>query len=208
MAQRGPEGDHWAVIVAGSKNMWNYRHQASACRAYQILKNNKVPEDQIIHFSFDDAVADRENPFRGQLFNEPNGEDVYEGCKIDYRRDQVTTDNFIGAITSNQTMANLGQKVLKSGTKSKVFIYIVNHGATGLLAFPNDEYLFADDFMNALMLMKEKGLYEELVIYLDGTQSGSMFNGILPKNISVLAVTATNENQSAFGAHCFPNDVV
>ena len=81
--------------------MWNYRHQASACRAYHILKRNGVPEDKIIHFSFDDVVSDRENPFRGKLFTEPDGEDVYQGCNIDYRGNDVTTQNFLGAITGN-----------------------------------------------------------------------------------------------------------
>jgi glycosylphosphatidylinositol transamidase (GPIT) subunit GPI8 len=101
MAQAAPKGDHWAVILSGSKDMWNYRHQASACRAYHILKGNGVPEDKIIHFSFDDVVSDRENPFRGKLFTEPDGEDVYQGCNIDYRGNDVNTQNFLGAITGN-----------------------------------------------------------------------------------------------------------
>jgi glycosylphosphatidylinositol transamidase (GPIT) subunit GPI8 len=37
--------DHWAVIVAGSNTYSNYRHQADAFHAYQIMKKNGIPED-------------------------------------------------------------------------------------------------------------------------------------------------------------------
>ena len=37
--------DHWAVIVAGSNGFYNYRHQADACHAYQVIKNSGVPVD-------------------------------------------------------------------------------------------------------------------------------------------------------------------
>jgi len=77
--------DHWAVIVAGSNGFWNYRHQADACHAYQIMKKNGIPEDQIILMAFDDIAHDPSNPFPGKIFNKPNGEDVYAGCKIDYK---------------------------------------------------------------------------------------------------------------------------
>jgi legumain len=203
-----PEGDHWAVIVTGSKDMWNYRHQAGACRAYQILKKYHIPEDQIIQFSFDDAVRDRENPFRGKLFYEPNGEDVYEGCKIDYRGKDVTTANFLGAITASDQLIESGFKVLKSNDKSKVFMYIANHGGTGLLAFPNDEFLYADEFTEALQSMKKKGLFGEMLIYLEGSNSGSMFADILPEDINVLAVTAGTPQETTFGSNCYPFDQI
>ena len=37
--------DHWGIIVAGSTGFGNYRHQADACHAYQILKTAGVPEE-------------------------------------------------------------------------------------------------------------------------------------------------------------------
>lgn len=77
--------DHWAVIVAGSKGYSNYRHQADACHAYQIMKKNGIPEEQIILMAYDDVANNYENPFPGKLFNKPDGEDVYAGCNIDYK---------------------------------------------------------------------------------------------------------------------------
>ena len=61
--------DHWAVLVAGSKGFGNYRHQSDTCHAYQILKRNGVPENQIIHIAFDDIADHKANPFPGKIFN-------------------------------------------------------------------------------------------------------------------------------------------
>ena len=36
----------WAVIVAGSNTFDNYRHQADALHAYQIVKKNGIPVSQ------------------------------------------------------------------------------------------------------------------------------------------------------------------
>jgi legumain len=51
-ASAADTSDHWAVIVAGSNQFYNYRHQSDTCHAFQIMKNNGIPEDQIIHPSF------------------------------------------------------------------------------------------------------------------------------------------------------------
>lgn len=200
--------DHWAIIVAGSKDIWNYRHQADACHAYQILKKNGMPEDRIIHFSFNDLVTHRENPFRGQLFNRPNGHDVYNGCKIDYFKDDVNPKNFLAALTGEEALASTGGKVLRSGKNSKVFMYLVNHGATGLLAFPNRELLFADELIKALKTMHQKGLYGEMVIYLEGSNTHSLFNEQLPNNIKILGMSATNPTETSFATYCYPDDKV
>ena len=81
--------DHWAVLVAGSNGFWNYRHQADVCHAYQVLKKNGFPESNIITMAYDDIANDPENPIPGKLFNKPNGDDVYIGCKIDYKGNDV-----------------------------------------------------------------------------------------------------------------------
>ena len=40
----GAATDHWAVIVAGSNTYANYRHQADACHAYQVIPSPTNPE--------------------------------------------------------------------------------------------------------------------------------------------------------------------
>ena len=48
--------------------------------------------------AYDDIANHRENPFPGKIFNKPNGEDVYSGCKLDYTGKDVTPENFLAII--------------------------------------------------------------------------------------------------------------
>ena len=200
--------DHWAVLIAGSNGYWNYRHQADICHSYQIMKNNGIPESNIIVLSYDDVANDGENPFKGKLFNKPNGTDVYAGCKIDYRGKHVTPKNFLNIIKGNSSGIEGGNgKVLKTDENSKVFINFADHGAPGLIAFP-EAYLYADDLIAALQYMSDNKLYKEMVLYIEACESGSMFEGLLPNNTYAYAVTASDPSESSWGTYCYPDDVI
>ena len=200
--------DHWAVIVAGSNGWWNYRHQADACHAYQIVKKNGIPESNIILMAYDDIANNPENPFPGKIFNKPNGEDVYAGCNIDYTGSSVNPTNFLNILKGNKAAVKGGNgKVLQSGENSKVFIYFTDHGAPGLIAFPS-EYLYANDLNNAIESMWANKQYSELVFYLEACESGSMFEGILRDDIKAYAITAANAEESSWGTYCYPDDQI
>ncbi len=60
----------------------------------------------------DDLVKDEDNPFPGQLFNEPDGPDVYNGCNIDYKgAAEVTPETFLAVLEGDSNKTN-GKKVL------------------------------------------------------------------------------------------------
>jgi legumain len=93
--------DEFAVLVAGSNTYGNYRHQADVCHAYQILIKHGYNPDNIIVMAYDDIANDPENPFPGKVFNKPSdgpGTDVYAGCKINYKGEDVNPDNYIAII--------------------------------------------------------------------------------------------------------------
>jgi legumain len=46
--------------------------------------------DNIITFMYDDIADNVSNPYPGQIFNNPEGPNVYEGIRIDYRGRDVT----------------------------------------------------------------------------------------------------------------------
>ena len=194
--------DHWAVLVAGSNGFWNYRHQADICHAYQIMKTNGIPEDQIIVLSYDDIASNTQNPFPGQIFNQPDGKDVYKGCNIDYKGSDVNPKQFLSVLKGEGS-----GKVLKSNENSKVFINFADHGAPGLIAFPVGE-LYAKDFNDALVYMNENKMYKEMTVYIEACESGSMFDGILADNINIYATTAANPHESSWGYYCSPDDTV
>jgi len=198
---------HWAVIMAGSNTYANYRHQADACHAYQIAKKNGIPESNIILIAYDDIASNLANPFKGKMFNKQNGPDVYAGCKISYSGDDVNKATFIKVLTGD---ASASGPVLKSTASDKVFIYYADHGGVGILGVPDDAaggYIHAADVNSALETMHSKGMYKELVFYVEACESGSIFNGLL-KAPNVVAVTAGNAAESTYGAYCPPQDKV
>lgn len=211
--QATPVEDHWAVLVAGSNGYWNYRHQADVCHALQILLTGGVPRSNIVLMMYDDVASDPSNPFPGQLFNKPSdgpGVNVYNGCVPDYSGADVTAANFLNVLTGNATaMRGIGNgKVLNSTTSSLVFVNYVDHGGEGLVGFPTGPYLYADQLAAALLQMNNTGMYNKLVFYMEACESGSMFDGMIPSDIGIYAVTAAGPNEDSWGDYCPPQDFV
>jgi len=204
-----PSGSNtWAVLAAGSSTYWNYRHQADICHAYQILKRNGVSPDRIITLIYDDVAHASQNPFPGQLFNEPNGHDVYQGCQIDYKGDALSPSLFLNVLRGDAEAVaglNLGSngngKVLKSGPDDDVFIYFADHGGAGMIMFPGGA-ISASDLVGTLKQMHGKSMYRELVFYLDTCESGSMFTS-LPEDIGVLAISSARPDENANAIWCY-----
>ncbi|CAF4014288.1 unnamed protein product [Rotaria magnacalcarata] len=128
---------NWAVLVAGSRDWVNYRHQADVCHAYQILHKNGIPDSNIVVMMYDDLAHHWRNPTKGIIINHPKGNDVYHGVPHDYTGKDVTPENFMNVLLGNQeAMRNIGSgKVLESGPDDNVFIYYTDHGAVGTLWF-------------------------------------------------------------------------
>lgn len=119
--------DTWAVIGALSSGFSNYRHQADALQQYQLLRANGVADDHIVLILADDIVADSNNSLTGQVRNEPSGEDVYAGVKIDYGISVTPTDiqNILQGLVTATT-----PKVISPTASSNVYIYLAGHGGT------------------------------------------------------------------------------
>jgi legumain len=198
-------GSRWAVIAAGSSGFWNYRHQADACHAYQVMRKSGIPASNIILMMQDDVANSNMNPFPGQLFNKPGNDsvDVYKDCQIDYRGSIVTAELFVKVITGDDSNLPAGGsgKVLKSKATDRVFLNFVDHGGVGLVAFPNGPVLYAKDLSKALQAMQAKQMFKELVFYMEACESGSMFPD-LTKDGKIFAVTAANAQESSWGFYC------
>ncbi|CAE7755257.1 dVPE, partial [Symbiodinium pilosum] len=193
--------EKYAVIAAGSAGFMNYRHQADACHAYQLMLKSGVPADNIILMMQDDVAKSSENPFPGQLFNKPGNDspDVYKGCKIDYSGDIVTGKLFMDVLTGNSHSAK--GKVLKSGPSDTVFVNFVDHGGPGIIAFPNGPVLTVKELTKTLKTMQSKNMFKQMVFYMEACESGSMFPK-LKKDSKILAVTASNGKESSWGTYC------
>jgi len=194
--------EHWAVLVAGSNGYDNYRHQADVCHAYQVLHKHGFPDERIIVMMFDDLANNQRNPTPGVIVNQPGGPDVYKGVSKDYIESDVTPENFL-KILRGENMTGIGSgKTLGSGAADHVFVYFADHGAPGLIAFPNWQELHARDLMDTIQFMHSKEKYGQMVIYVEACESGSMFNhDKLPSDINVFATTAANGQESSYACY-------
>ncbi|MQL80219.1 hypothetical protein Taro_012670, partial [Colocasia esculenta] len=197
-----PVRTRWAVLIAGSNGYENYRHQADVCHAYQVLKSGGLNDENIIVFMYDDIANNEENPRPGIIINHPEGEDVYAGVPKDYTGDDVNANNFLAVLLGNSSALTGGSgKVLQSSPNDRVFIYFAGHGTPGVLVMPNG-LLYADELVGALKKMNDSGFYESLVFYLEACYSGSIFQGLLPDNISIYATTAANPEELSYATYC------
>ncbi|URD99040.1 Peptidase C13 family [Musa troglodytarum] len=182
-------GTRWAVLIAGSNGYYNYRHQADVCHAYQILRRGGLKDENIIVFMYDDIAHNEENPIPGVIINDPQGENVYAGVPKDYVGDDVNVNNFFAVLLGNRTALTGGSgKVIDSGPDDYIFVYYTDHGGPGVLGMPTYPYLYADDLI--------------AVFYLEACESGSIFEGLLPNNISIYATTAANAMESSYATYC------
>merc|ERR1719347_298375 len=192
-------GNTWAVLIAGSDGYFNYRHQADVCHAFQILKGHGIPEERIIVFMQDDIAFNKENPKPGKLFNRPKGPDVYGGVPKDYTKTNYTLANLFSVLSGSKPSTGSG-KTLKSGPNDNVFLFYADHGAPGLSGFC-DETLMATKLNKAIEAMHKNKMYNQMVIYWESCESGSMFSKLLPSDINVLAVTAANPRESSYACY-------
>ncbi|KER19486.1 hypothetical protein T265_11756 [Opisthorchis viverrini] len=58
---------NWVVLAAGSKSWGNYRHQADVYHAYQLVRKNNVPPENIITFAYDDIANNPSSPLSFSL---------------------------------------------------------------------------------------------------------------------------------------------
>ncbi|XP_074596284.1 legumain-like [Brevipalpus obovatus] len=194
-------GQNWAVLVAGSSTYYNYRHQANLCHAYQDLVAHGIPQSNIITMMYDDVANDPANPHPGVLINQPNGPDVYHGVIKDCTGNEVTPPNFLKVLLGDSGLKAAGKKVLESGQNDNVFIYFTDHGGPLIVGFPNDE-LHASDLISTLKQMHAKKMYNKLLFYMEACESGSMFDGLLPNDISVHGISSTSPDDPGYACFC------
>ncbi|CAL9237727.1 unnamed protein product [Arabidopsis halleri] len=196
-------GTRWAVLVAGSSGYGNYRHQADVCHAYQILRKGGLKEENIVVLMYDDIANHPLNPRPGTIINHPDGDDVYAGVPKDYTGSNVTAVNFYAVLLGDQKAVKGGSgKVIASKPNDHIFVYYADHGGPGVLGMPNTPHIYATDFIETLKKKHASGTYKEMVIYIEACESGSIFEGIMPKDLNIYVTTASNAQESSYGTYC------
>jgi len=193
------DGKKWVVLVAGSNEYYNYRHQSDVYHAYQLYTKLGIPQEQIIVMHYDDIANNQQNPLPGSVVNIPGGPNVYPGVPKDYTGAEVTPQNFL-KILRGEDMGP-GKKTVKSGPNDRIFVFFSDHGAPGLIAFPGFDVLHAGDLIETIESMYNDRKYKEMVFYIEACESGSMFNGLLKDEWNVYATTAANPFESSYACY-------
>ncbi|TMW84818.1 hypothetical protein EJD97_024310 [Solanum chilense] len=198
-------GTKWAVLVAGSNEWYNYRHQADICHAYQLLKKGGLKDENIVVFMYDDIAYNSENPKPGVIINKPHGPDVYNGVPKDYTGKHCNAQNFYGVVLGNKSALTGGSgKVVNSGPNDYIFIYYTDHGGSGVIDMPIEPSIYAKDLNEVLKKKHASRTYEKMVFYLEACESGSMFEGLPYKGLNIYATTASKADENSFATYCSP----
>ena len=194
--------DFWAVLVAGSRGFANYRHQADLCHTYLFLTETlRIDPSHVVMMMYDDVAWSLDNPLLGRLYNEPDGSNVYEGCKVDYRSSDVSISTLEFVLNGKQSTHDdyADRKTIKTDNKSTVFISFVDHGEPEGLLFPNGDSLTGKAFRTLIENMGNN--FNRIIMYVEACYAGSVFQNIdLPEK--VIVITASNATESSWGTFC------
>ena len=199
-------GDNWAVLACGSTGYINYRHQADIFHVYHTLINRGFSKNHIILFAYDDIAYNEKNPFPGEVYNRPDGPNVYSGVTIDYSFNMVTPENYISVLKGDSQNGKL-KKVLNSTKDDNIFLYFSDHGINGAMVFPDNKFLYADELEETFIYMHNKNMYNNIIYYMESCYSGSIFEGINP-DLNIYSITAASPKEQSMATYCFPDDNV
>ncbi|QDZ21110.1 legumain peptidase [Chloropicon primus] len=226
-----PDSDKWAVLVAGSNGFWNYSYQILKSRGFpesniivmrydDIEFNALNPMPGTVINRADCIPTEKDEAGDWEV---AEGCDVQRGCRKDYFGAAVSPESFINVLRGDHEaqkhlckklnsdplkFGGCNGKVLNTTESSKVFLAFFDHGGTHMIGFPPEwkygpmRYVTAKDLMVALEYMSESKMYDEMVLYIEACESGSMFNGLLPQNMSIWATTAADPFHSSYATAC------
>ncbi len=154
--------DNFAVLIATSTGINNYRHQADALAQYQMLKGFGYDDDHIILILEDDLGSD--------VHVTVGGENLRTGAKIDYKTSRVTPEDLRNIFSG--TVTERTPQVVQGGPGTNVFLFWSGHGARdGVLKWA-DENLEDETFRG--ILEAAEGNYRKMLAVMETCYSGSI----------------------------------
>ena len=183
--------ERWAVLMAGSKDWWNYRHQADIATIYTTLLKRGFSPERIITLSYDDMPTCSFNKYKNQLFHTTAHVNMYQGPRtIDYSNKAVTKETFF-----NVLLGTSDGKKLESTEEDDVLIYFDDHGAPGVLGLPTGkEGIPMDELAEVIESMHVKKMYKRLFFIAEACSSGHLPYFIKSPNTVVMTAATAGES--------------
>lgn len=186
---------NWALLVASSSGWSNYRHQADVLAIYQRLKASGYTDDRIVLIMEDDIARNSSNPNQGVIRVTPNGCNVYEGIKIDYRMSDLSPKD-IANILTGEPSGNI-QEVIRATGNDNIFVFWSGHGMPGAMCWNQDRHAVTGNVLAPIFMeMNRRGCYRKLLMMVEACYSG----GVLEQCEGVpgmLFITAANGDETS-----------
>ena len=186
---------NWALLMASSSGWSNYRHQADVLAIYQQLKESGYTDDHIVLIVEDDIARNPSNPNNGVIRVTPNGDNVYEGAKIDYRTSSLRLKDIADILTGEKS--DYLPEVIEASENDNIFIFWSGHGMPGAMCWNEDYYAVTGDVLAPVfMMMHQNKCYRKLLMMVEACYSG----GVLEKCEGVpgmLFITAASGNETS-----------
>ena len=194
--------DNYAVVVAGSSGWSNYRHQADALAMYHALRAQGFDDNHIMLIMEDDIAHHDKNKYPGVVRITPDGDNLYEGVKIDYKMSELYASDLHNIFTGVKTART--PTVLEATENDNVFIFWSGHGEYKSLIY-NEQEFRASEVRRMLETMHEQKRYRKLFFVMETCFSGSVAESCegIP---GILMMTAANEGETS-KADMFDNEL-
>ncbi len=182
----------WAVVVGTSDTWANYRHQADALAMYQLLKRHGYDDDHILLIIADNIAYDPRNLYQGIVRVRPDGENVYQNVKVDYRLGDITIDDLRNMMLgcSSERLP----EVISPTRNDNVIVFWCGHGNKNQLAWGSDCTITGDDVREIVRTMSDEGRFRKMLFAIDACFSGTI--GEACEGIpGVLFISAANANE-------------
>ncbi len=196
----GPLQSQWAVLIQGSNEWKNYRHQADVLNMYQLLKRNGFPDDHIILIIADDLAQNARNPNPGVVRASLDGPNLYAGAEIDYISTDLSADD-LSDILLGQPSDRL-PVTLPSDRNANVLLFWSGHGIRdNAFNWLSDSYFTARQLRAVLQTMSSEGRYRKMLMLFEPCFSQNMLlqaDGIP----GVLCLSSASSAEQSF-ADCY-----
>ncbi len=196
--------DQYAVLVQGSHEWENYRHEADVLNIYQMLKTNGYDDDHIILITADDCANAAENSDRGAVRTDPNGKNLREGAVIDYKNADLTPQdicNILKGVKTDKTPV-----VLPADAGQNVFFFWSGHGRSQAVNGVNEmawrdkptgQGMTATILSETLREMADQKQFRQMLVCLEPCYSANMGKALegIP---GVLAICSAGPYEQSF----------
>jgi len=195
------ERNNWAVLVDTSRYFYNYRHVANVLTFYHTIKRLGIPDSQIILMMAEDIPCNSRSAQPGMVFRESvQDENLYgEDVEVDYRGDEVSTENFLRLLTGRHLPSTPRNKRLLTDEMSNVLIFITGHSGDEFIKFQDWEELTSNDVADAFQQMHKQRRYRNIFWISDTCQAATLQNQFYTPGI--LAYGSSGKGQNSYSHH-------